>query len=59
MNKEIKDYPNSMIFGSKSPEEIVVACLGACAYIFRSNISQALLSAMDIINNLFKIFYNI
>ena len=59
LNKEIQDYPNSMVFGSKSPEEIVVACLGACAYIFRSNISQALLGAMDVINNLFNKFSNI
>ena len=50
LNKEINDYPNSMVFGSKSPEEIVVACLGACAYVLRSNISQALLAAMDLIN---------
>ena len=59
LNKEINDYPNSMVFGSKSPEEIVVACLGACAYVLRSNISQALLAAMDLINNLFNKFSNI
>ena len=59
LNKEIKDYPNSMIFGSKSPEEIVVACLGACAYVLRSNISQSLLAAMDLINNLFNKFSSI
>ena len=29
LNKEIKDYPNSALLGNKSPEEIVVACLGA------------------------------
>ena len=59
VNAEIKDYPNSVVFGSKSPEEIVVACLGACAYVLRSNISQALLAAMDLINNLFNKFSNI
>ena len=59
VNSEIKDYPNSVVFGSKSPEEIVVACLGACAYVLRSNISQALLAAMDLINNLFNKFSNI
>ena len=59
LNKEIRDYPNSMVFGSKSPEEIVVACLGACAYVLRSNISQVLLAAMDLINNLFNKFSNI
>ena len=59
LNKEIKNYPNSMVFGSKSPEEVVVACLGACAYVLKSNISQALLAAMDVINNLFNKFSNI
>ena len=59
LNKEIKDYPNSMVFGSKSPEEIVVACLGACAYVLRSNISQSLLASMDLIINLFNKFSNI
>ena len=59
LNAEIKDYPNSVILGSKSPEEIVVACLGACAYVLRSNISQALLAAMDLINNLFNKFSSI
>ena len=59
LNKEIKDYPNSSLLGSKSPEEIVVACLGACAYVLRSNISQSLLAAMDLINSLFNKFSNI
>ena len=59
LNKEIKDYPNSAIFGNKSPEEIVVACLGACAYVLRSNISQSLLAAMDLINCLFNKFSSI
>ena len=59
LNKEINDYPNSSLFGNKSPEEIVVACLGACSYVLRSNISQALLAAMDVINNLFNKFSNI
>ena len=59
LNKEIKDYPNSALLGSKSPEEIVVACLGACAYVLRSNISQSLLAAMDLINILFNKFSNI
>ena len=43
LNKEIKDYPNSVLFGNKTPEEIVVAVLGACAYVLRSNISKDLL----------------
>jgi hypothetical protein len=59
LNKEINDYPNSSLFGNKSPEEIVVACLGACSYILKSNISQVLLAAMDLINNLFNKFSNI
>lgn len=59
LNKEISDYPNSSLFGNKSPEEIVVACLGACSYILKSNISQVLLAAMDLINNLFNKFSNI
>ena len=59
LNKEIKDYPNSAILGNKSPEEIVVACLGACAYVLRSNISQCLLAAMDLINCLFNKFSSI
>ena len=59
LNKEIKDYPNSALFGDKTPEEIVVACLGACSYVLRSNISQSLLAAMDLINSLFNKFSNI
>ena len=59
LNKEIKDYPNSALFGNKTPEEIVVACLGACSYVLRSNISQSLLAAMDLINSLFNKFSNI
>ena len=59
LNKEIKDYPNSALFGNKTPEEIVVACLGACSYVLRSNISQCLLAAMDLINSLFNKFSNI
>ena len=59
INKEIQDYPNSTILGSKSSEEIVTACLGACAYILRSNISQVLLAAMDLINSLFNKFSKI
>ena len=59
LNKEIKDYPNSVLFGSKSPEEIVVAVLGACAYVLRSNISKDLLTAMDTLNNLFNKFSSI
>ena len=56
LNKEIKDYPNSTLFGSKSPEEIVVAVLGACAYVLKSNVSKDLLTAMDTLNNLFNKF---
>ena len=59
LNKEIKDYPNSKLFGSKSPEEIVVAVLGACAYVLKSNISKDLLTAMDTVNNLFNKFSSI
>ena len=59
LNKEIQDYPNSALFGNKSPEEIVVACLGACSYVLKSNISQSLLAAMDLIINLFNKFSNI
>ena len=59
LNKEIKDYPNSALLGNKSAEEIVVACLGACAYVLRSNISQSLLAAMDLINSLFNKFSSI
>ena len=59
LNKEIKDYPNSVLFGNKSPEEIVVAVLGACAYVLRSNISKDLLTAMDTLNNLFNKFSSI
>jgi centrosomal protein CEP104 len=59
LNKEIKDYPNSAVLGNKSPEEIVVACLGVCAYVLRSNISQSLLAAMDLINSLFNKFSSI
>ena len=59
LNKEIKDYPNSALFGDKTPEEIVVSCLGACSYVLRSNISQSLLAAMDLINSLFNKFSNI
>jgi len=59
LNKEIKDYPNSALLGSKSPEEIIVACLGAFTYVLKSNISQSLLAAMDLINSLFNKFSNI
>jgi hypothetical protein len=59
LNKEIQDYPNGPSFGTKSPEEIVVACLGACSYVLRSNMSQALLAAMDAIIHLFNKFSNI
>ena len=59
LNKEIKDYPNSTLFGSKSPEEIVVAVLGACAYVLKSNVSKDLLTAMDTLNNLFNKFSSI
>ena len=58
-NKEIKDYPNSVLFGNKSPEEIVVAVLGACAYVLKSNVSKDLLTAMDTLNNLFNKFSTI
>ena len=59
LNKEIKDYPNSVLFGNKSPEEIVVAVLGACAYVLKSNVSKDLLTAMDTLNNLFNKFSTI
>ena len=59
LNKEIKDYPNSVLFGSKSQEEIVVAVLGACAYVLKSNVSKDLLTAMDTLNNLFNKFSTI
>lgn len=56
LNKEVSDYPNSSLLGNKSIEEIMVACLGACAYVLRCNISQALLAAMEMIKNLFNKF---
>ena len=59
LSKEINDYPNSALFANKSPEEIIVACLGACAYVLKSNVSQSLLAAMDLINNLFNKFSTI
>ena len=59
LNKEIKDYPNSVLFGSKSQEEIVVAVLGACAHVLKSNVSKDLLTAMDTLNNLFNKFSSI
>ena len=59
LNQDIKDYPNSALFGSKSPEEIVVAVLGACSYVLKSNVSKDLLTAMDTLNNLFNKFNSI
>ncbi len=59
LKKEIRDYPNNPAFGTKTPEDVVVACLGACSYVLRSNMSQALLAAMDAINHLFNKFSSI
>ena len=59
INKELNDYPNSMLLGNQSPENIVIACLGVCGYILRSNMSQALLATMDLINILFNKFSKI
>ena len=54
--KEVNDYPNSTLFANASIESIMNACLGVCAYVLNSSISQALLAAMDLIKVLFNKF---
>lgn len=47
--EEVSKYPNSQLFGNQPVEQIVNACLGACAYCLTSSISNALLASMDLI----------
>ena len=54
--QEVNAYPNSQLFANQQKESIMNACLGACAHVLTSNISQALLSAMDLIKVLFNKF---
>jgi len=56
---EINAYPNSTLLGNKSPEEIVVATLGACAFALQNNISQSLLASMETIKVILQKFENI
>ncbi|MCQ2818179.1 MAG: hypothetical protein MJ252_13010 [archaeon] len=56
LSDELNSYPNSKILGNHTEEEVMNACLGACAHTLTSNISQALLSAMDLLKVLFNKF---
>ena len=56
LSKEIKDYPNSKLFQNHSKEDVVCACFGVCAYLLNGNISQSLLSTMEIVKLLLDKF---
>ncbi len=59
ITEEVKNHPKSKILGPHQADPIIVAIMGACAYVLSCNVSQVLMLTIDLIKIMFNKFRGI
>ena len=56
ITEEVKNHPKSKVLGPHQVDQIIIAIMGACAYVLSCNVSQVLMSTIDLIKIMFNKF---
>ena len=56
ITEEVKNHPKSKILGQHQVDQIIISIMGACAYVLSCNVSQVLMSTIDLIKIMFNKF---